>query len=65
MWTDDPLMDFARHDAEQQAQLDKLPRCSECGEPIQTEECYEINDEYICPECLEHNHKKWVDDIVI
>jgi len=60
--TDDPIADFARHDAEQQRKMDKLPRCAECDRPIQTEECYEINDELICPECLENNHRKRVED---
>lgn len=50
------------HDAEQQRQLARLPECSECGEPIQTDECYEINGELICPDCLEENHRKLVDD---
>lgn len=62
--TDDPLRDFARYDAEQARELAKLPVCAECGEPIQTEECYEINDELICPECLEHYHRRRVDDYV-
>ena len=64
LYTDDPLADFARHDAEQQAQLDKLPVCCECDEPIQDEHCFEINDEYICEKCLNDNHRKRVDDIV-
>ena len=62
--TDDPIADFARHDAEQQRELNRLPKCYECGEPIQTDTCYEINDELICPECLKDNHRKWVDDYV-
>ena len=52
------------HDAEQQAQLDKLPRCCECDEPIQDTQCYEINGEYICDDCMVDNHRKWVSDIV-
>ena len=62
--TDDPLADFNRWDAEQQAALNKLPKCAECGEVIQSEICYEINDCYICEECLEENHRKWVDDLI-
>ena len=60
--TDDPLADFNRWDAEQQAALDKLPKCTECDEPIQDEHCYEINDELICEQCLNENHKKWTED---
>lgn len=52
---------WKKHDAEQEAALAKLPVCSECGEHIQTDECYEINDELICPECLENNHRKWTE----
>lgn len=55
---------FARHDAEQEAQSEKLPECSECGEKIQTEHCYEVNGEYICPDCMERNHKVFTEDII-
>lgn len=61
-YTDDPLRDFHMHDAEQERKLKMLPKCSECGEHIQTDECYEINDELICPDCLDKNHRKWVED---
>lgn len=44
---------FARHDAEQEAQLEKLPECSECGEHIQDEEAYYINGEWICERCMD------------
>ena len=54
---------FCQHEAEQQAKLDKLPKCCECGEPIQTEECFEFNDELYCPDCVEE-HKRWVDDFI-
>lgn len=60
--TDDPISDFLTYDAERQKELDMLPRCCECCEPIQDEHCYEINGEYICPDCMESNHKKWTDD---
>lgn len=53
MWrTDDPVMDFARYDAEQTERMKKLPRCSECDEYIQDEYAYYINDEWICEECM-------------
>lgn len=61
-YTDNPVLDAMRYDAERQAEIERLPICCECGEHIQTDECYEINDELICPGCLEQNHRKWVDD---
>ena len=63
-YSDDPVADFYRHDAQQQAELDKLPRCSECDKPIQEEFCYEVNGELICDECMHNNHRKWVDDFM-
>ena len=62
--TGDPIYDYEMYSMEQEKQLQKLPRCSECDEPIQSEHCYEINDELICPKCMESNHKKWVEDYV-
>lgn len=58
----DNYLCFARHDAEQEAQLDRLPRCCECDEPIQDEYCFEVNDELICLGCMEENHRKLVED---
>ncbi len=54
---------FCQHEAEQQAALNKLPICCECGERIQTEDCYEFNDELYCLDCAE-GHRKWVEDVI-
>lgn len=54
---------WEQHEAEQQRLLDKLPICSECGEHIQAEECYEFNGKYICPDCLIENHRRWTEDV--
>ena len=61
-WTDDPVRDAERHEAEQERQLQRLPVCCECDHPIQTDECYEMNGELLCPDCLKDNHKKWTED---
>lgn len=53
MWTDDPIADAERHIAEQEKQLDRLPRCSYCDEPIQDDFAYYINDEWICEKCMD------------
>lgn len=57
-YTDDPIMDAERYIAEQDAELDKLPRCCDCDEPIQQEYAVYINDEYICDECLAFYRKE-------
>lgn len=49
----DNLDRFEKYDAEREAQLDKLPRCSQCHEPIQQDDAVRINDEYICDSCLD------------
>lgn len=53
MRTNDPIADFHRHDAEQEAWLNRLPKCSECGEPIQTDFAYYIHGEWICDDCMD------------
>lgn len=63
-YTDDPVADFDRYDAEQQAKLEKLPVCSYCDTHIQDDYLYEINDEVICEECLNQNFRKNVEDFI-
>lgn len=55
---------WEQRESEKERELQKLPVCSECGEPIQTEICFEFDDELICPDCLNRYHRKWVDDYV-
>lgn len=59
-YTDDPLKDFENHEREQAKRLERLPKCANCGEPIQDEFYYEINDEPICQECLDRDFRKEV-----
>lgn len=60
----DAYADFERHDREQARALSRLPICSECEEPIQDEFLYEINGEYICPECMAE-HRKYTEDFKV
>lgn len=62
--TDNPLADFASWDAEQTAQLERLPVCADCGEPVQDDHYYLINDEVICPNCLESGYRKEIDEYI-
>ena len=61
-YSDDPERDFLRHDAKQQKELERLPICADCGERVQDDHYYLINDEVICPDCLEANYRKDVQD---
>lgn len=51
------------YEAEQEKELSKLPECSNCGEKIQTEKCYEINDELICLDCIKE-FERWTENYV-
>lgn len=55
---------WKQHDAEQQAELEKLPLCSICDEHIQDDHFYEINGECICERCLTENFRKDIDEYV-
>lgn len=61
MFSDDPVMDFERHDREQANRLAKLPECDYCNDPIQDDFYYEINGENICEHCLDRFFRKEVD----
>ena len=63
-YTDDPVKDYDRYDEEQTTQLQKLPVCSYCDEPIQDDYLYEFNDELICESCINEIFRKPVDDYV-
>ena len=52
-YTNDPIADFERHDAEQSKKLANLPLCSICNEPIQQEKAVYYNDQWCCEECEE------------
>ena len=62
--TGDPLEDFNSRDREQAAYLESLPVCERCGEPIQDEHLYLINDEFVCQECLDSEFRKNTDDYI-
>lgn len=47
---------WKRHDDRQQAELDLLPRCEHCGEPIQDEKAVQFNDCLYHLECIEENY---------
>ena len=54
---------WKQREAELEKELEKLPKCSECGEHIQDEYCYEINGKYICESCMDE-HRKSVETII-
>ena len=62
-FTDDPVADYARWDAEQARAQARLPRCSYCEEPIQQNTAVCIGgDEWFCDGCLKNYLRKPVKD---
>lgn len=55
---------WEQHDRERERELQKLPKCDECGERIQDDYLYEINGELVCIECLDKNHCKHTEDYI-
>jgi formylmethanofuran dehydrogenase subunit E len=55
--------DIDNYERAQARALAKLPRCSECDEPIQDDFCYEINGELICEECMK-GYRRSTEDYV-
>ena len=51
---------FEQHDAEQEKQLDRLPVCEYCEEPIQEEYAYYIEGAWYCTRCMNENFRKEV-----
>lgn len=48
-------------EAKDSAYRKRLPKCSECGEHIEDDECYEFDGNLICIDCMEENHRVWVE----
>lgn len=62
--TDDPVRDEARHTADKEEALKKLPKCSCCKHHIQDDFLYDIDDVLICEGCLEQNFRKRIEDYI-
>jgi formylmethanofuran dehydrogenase subunit E len=45
-------------DIAQARRLARLPQCECCGEPIQGEYLFEINDAYYCEDCAKDEFRK-------
>jgi formylmethanofuran dehydrogenase subunit E len=49
------------YEAEQQRELDRLPICSCCDEPIQQDTAICIDDEWLCDDCLNTLYRRDVE----
>ncbi len=62
--SDDPALDFARLDMELARAEDRLPQCECCGEAINDDDYYEIDNEILCEDCMKKRYKKRTEDFV-
>lgn len=54
-WTDDPIRDFDRWEAERERRLESRPVCDCCGERIQTEKIFSYGNIILCEDCVDDN----------
>ena len=55
---------FNAHDAEQQREAGRLPKCDYCGKTIMDEHLYDINGDVICEDCMKDNFRKPVENYI-
>lgn len=55
---------YRRHEAEQERQRARLPVCDYCNDPVEDDHFFLVNDEIICPDCMDKHFRKDVDDYV-
>ena len=55
---------WEQHDAKQEKEAEQFPTCCECGCTIFDDFCYEYNDEPICDDCLNNNHRRCIESFM-
>lgn len=54
----------ALHEAEQERQLRRYPKCSHCKEPITDDFLFNINGDLFCEKCAHDNFRKHTEDYI-
>ena len=62
LWIEDTYDSTNAHEAEQESRLRRRPVCSQCGDPIQEDEAYNIDGQLWCGYCI-RDAKISVEDI--
>jgi formylmethanofuran dehydrogenase subunit E len=53
---------YSAYEDEQERKINKLPKCSCCGEPIIDDYLYNLDGEILCEECLKENYRRPVEE---
>ena len=63
-YSDDPVADFDRYDAEMAQKEARLPQCEKCGQYIHDDFYFEINNEMLCEKCMEMEYSRSTEDFL-
>lgn len=63
-YTDNPVADYDAYDDERSEELDRLPVCDNCENPIQEEKFFYYRGDKICRECMETHFEVWTEDYI-
>lgn len=63
-YSNDPVKDAERYEADRERELEKYPECCHCGVHIQDDYCYLIDGNFYCSDCLEKHYKKDVESFI-
>ena len=55
---------YRQHEARQEAEFERLPECSECGEKITDDQCWLFDSYPICDRCAVQNYRKYTSDLM-
>lgn len=63
-FTDNPVADFEKYDAEHERIMSRLPVCCLCGERIQQDTAVYFYGKWVCDDCLDDMRKETLEDAV-
>lgn len=61
-YSGDPLRDFDNWDAQQNKQLERLPKCAHCGHEIQDERLLNVHGELFHIACADEAFGDWASE---
>lgn len=62
--TGDPLADFDHYDQAQADYEASLPKCEECGMPIQDDYLFNVYGEILCEDCAKAKFRRSAEDYI-
>jgi hypothetical protein len=60
----DPLDDFDYLDRRQAEREARLPQCEKCGNPIDDDIYFEVENEILCEECMHDRYARSTEDFI-